>query len=506
MAPMISVFLLSSLLVIFHFFGIPFSTCSIYCIFLIILSTLSIIMHKDLKHFFYQQLIPFFRSSSIHNIDKLLVIIVILGILGFNLLSLERGIWPGDGMGHWARKASEWAFYHHLTYSSDVTNDLALWMSYPVYHVLGMTLNLLLLQPFYPKELSVHYFDAFYTIGLILTAMALLARTNHSRREILFGGIIITFAHRTLFAMINSGYAEIDVTYFLFLGTVLLVTGNSHGNENEKVKKFENYSGWPSIIPSIKDDRELLMIGLTFSLLSITKEEGIIRTIITLAFYQLFNFLQREKPRSEFYPEKSEGTVTLTAEELAPADLRPSTDQKQEAGTVYFRNWRQLLVICLFVISIFIVNKLLLPRVEGYTKNQYLNAIVTDWDTLRSRFYLVTKALYLYYKIETLSWIKCYWPVAFSLSAFYVGREIFFYQRKRSLIIFFYFLFWCQTFFNILPNWLAPLKEDTSLDYPLPLAHNIMVRLNAQITPLLSASIVLGMIYFYYEIYNKKNN
>ncbi|MBF0365014.1 MAG: hypothetical protein HQK50_05550 [Oligoflexia bacterium] len=161
---------------------------------------------------------------TLPKLQKIFILLLILGLIGLYARIAMNETWPGDGFSHWGMKARYWLHHQSISYSDFEIMEYKHWMSYPLYHSLGMLVHMLAL-PFWPPSYSCHLNDAFYMIGAWTTAIFFFKLVMPELKAIwrIFWGSVVAFGSRELMGLLIAGYAEIDSAYFIFLSATLLL-------------------------------------------------------------------------------------------------------------------------------------------------------------------------------------------------------------------------------------------------------------------------------------------
>jgi hypothetical protein len=205
------------------------------------------------------------RLSLLTRKEKIFLMVMALFLAGLIQRNFLIEVWPGDGIGpQWGLASLDWMRFGRIQFSETLLKTYPQYVSYPIYHRLGQTFNLLTLP--ISRVFSLKIFDAIYFIGIILCFISILWKETKNVFLCFTLSILACFLCRDLADAIGSGYAEIDLAYFLLLGTIGFITK----------------------LPAI-------FIGLAFALASITKNEALYRSIIIISSFFIFDFIQNRK-------------------------------------------------------------------------------------------------------------------------------------------------------------------------------------------------------------------
>ncbi len=269
LTPFFSLFFPSLMILLLNLFKRPINN-SFLVLWLFHAIFFIIIKRKNIIELF-KAILTFFKS--LNRFHKSFFILVCLGFFSFFNYIAVKPVWDGDGKSFRGPRAIHWIENESLTYTNESVELFGKFdhiiKTDPVYHSVGLMINIMAL-PFLPAY-SVGLSDLYYQFGTFFTAMFFLHLLGFSNLTILYGAFATTFFGREILNYINSAYAVPNMNYFYFLATALLFA-----TKKEIFKQKKLY----------------FLLGLILGVMSITKAEGLFRSVILLFLF--FPLLDRK--------------------------------------------------------------------------------------------------------------------------------------------------------------------------------------------------------------------
>lgn len=259
LSPFLGVLLPSLIIYILNTLRIPIDKFSLLICWIPLLH-IPIILYKSKILIETKRVISNIKSES--KSFKFIMIILILGIVGYLYQGYVTEIWIGDGVIHWAPKAIEWKNLQTISYTNFIQDRVQQSLDYPLYHSIGMLINTIVFN--IPPAYSTKLFDSIFGVGIFFTSLYFFKTVKYSNKTSIIAAFILTFSARPLISMNKAGYAEIELAYYLFLAFTQLINP-----------------------PSNITIRKIITAGITLGVAAITKNEAIFRIIIILFFTQI---------------------------------------------------------------------------------------------------------------------------------------------------------------------------------------------------------------------------
>ncbi|MBF0362524.1 MAG: hypothetical protein HQK49_16010 [Oligoflexia bacterium] len=458
--PLLAILLPSLLIYILNIVSIKITTVSLLVPWITIIFAIAFWYRKNLIES-YQEIKGYFLSYKIFG--RILLILLSLTMLSLYVRVAISDIWVGDGMIHWGLKAHNWSYLGKILYSPWIEKDLALWTHYPLYHSVGMLVNIVSLPlPYIHPAFAVKLFDAIYMYGIFFTSLFFLKFATEFRRSLLLiFSLALTFGVRDIPSAMISGYADIDQSYYIFLGCTLIAFMFFY---EEKIS------------PSL-----LFILSLIFVLAMITKVDGLYRVLIIIFwifFMMVFN--------GGFVPKLRKLNLISIIFLLLP-----------------------LLLLYLDQIS--------RPLVVSSSGGQFFDEMINDPLLIAKR--IPNGIISLYYSLSSSceSIIKCSASISFVLSmvsAVYLilnpcrtyrpyGPDKLY---RRRIVIFFAGIVVCNYLLNMVPVVMVNNVIDPRLNDPITYATMGFNRYNAQLFLLNNAIIIMGIDIFFQTLHASRDN
>ncbi|MBF0300143.1 MAG: hypothetical protein HQK51_15585 [Oligoflexia bacterium] len=463
LTPLLGILVPSIIIYTLNFLNIKFSTMSLWFAWSVIGITSILIQYHSIKTSMKYALSFFYKQNLF---IKIFLLLIVFGLLGIYARVCMNEIWSGDGLGHWGMKIQFWLHHGHISYTPTEINLWKHWMTYPLYHSIGMMLHVLAI-PFWPTSYAAHLNDAFYFFGVFFTSLLFINITTALRGiSIVFWAAIISFGQRELLGTLISSYAEIDLAYFIFLIlTLIFFLSKSSKNPSSSSSSSSNPNPNPNYYQII------FVISICIGVATITKTDGLLKAsllFITILIHSvIFNYF-----KIFFYNFKSK------------LFLLPN-----------------LIIPAIFLIIIDKINK---PQIQVRVEHQFYDHIIWNLNTIIERLPKGFLAFYYNMSITCESVHKCSFTLAIAISVlalFYLLYLLFYLPHIRNKKVFHQMTF---LLIALLLNYtlnLAPIIAvnnivDKGFDVPILYAEGGLSRYNLHAALILNSLVVLFIINF----------
>lgn len=362
---------------------------------------------KEISHLF-------FLLFSNLKLSTFLLILLYQSTMMFGMSGLKGG----DGQTNWAWKAYRWDDRNAIIFNEkdETKKNFKVIASYPIFHSVGMLANLKLLP--INKEVAVKTFDFIYYLSTIFLTFYFLSIFRLSLSLNLFWTMMIVFAQRALWGLLNAGYAEINIAFFILAFFVMI---------------FRNLKNLTRLSAS-----EYLILGLMTGAAITTKNEGFYKLVIVLIGLGL----------------------VYRARLFKAFNLN---------GIIIF------LMSCLFIKYL---DKYNIP--VSFSYNEYSENLNLSWSHLSSQFPVIIKAA-IYSVFGKIS-IKSAWIPCVILNTYLFIKLTFsnnFLKEYKDLFYSATLIFYGAFAFNCLPMLIATPPDTFNSDYQ-SIGENLISRLNNQ--------------------------
>lgn len=422
MSGFFGIFLITLSVYLFSTFSKEIETHTLQIYFLVELLILLFLRRRYFLKELSQVVFLFFRNL------KLSIFLLILFYQSTMMFGLS-GLKGGDGQTNWAWKAYRWDDRDAIVFNEkdETKKNYKVIASYPIFHSVGMLANLKLLP--IKKEVAVKTFDYIYYLSMIFLTFYFISIFQLSFSLSLFWTMMIVFAQRALWGLLNAGYAEINIAFFILTFFVVI---------------YRNLKDLTSL--SIN---EYLMLGLITGAAITTKNEGIYKLFIVLIGLGLVY-------RSRI--------------------LR----------SINFKGILLLIVSCSFIKYL---DKYNIP--VSFTYNEYSENLNLSWNHLSTQLPVILKAAI--YSIFGKISIKSAWIPCVILNAYLIVKLTFsnnFLKEYKDLFYSATLIFYGAFTFNCLPMLIATPPDTFNSNYQ-SIGENLISRLNNQTGVFLFISIFI---------------